>query len=33
MTVEESLFQTFTEQLYHLGEMIALLWQDGVEPP
>lgn len=33
MTVEESLFQTFTEQLYHLGEIIALLWQDDVEPP
>jgi len=33
MTVEEWLFQTFTEQLYHLGEMIALLWQDDVEPP
>ena len=33
MTVEECLFQTFTEQLYHLGEMIALLWQEDVEPP
>jgi uncharacterized damage-inducible protein DinB len=33
MTVEESLFQTFTEQLYHLGEIIALLWQDNIEPP
>lgn len=33
MTVEECLFQTFTEQLYHLGELIALLWQENVEPP
>ena len=33
MTVEEWLFQTFTEQLYHLGELIALLWQQDVEPP
>jgi len=33
MTVEECLFQTFTEQLYHMGEMIALFWQDDVEPP
>jgi len=33
MTVEESLFQTFTEQLYHMGELIALLWQENVEPP
>jgi uncharacterized damage-inducible protein DinB len=33
MTVEESLFQSFTEQLYHMGELIALLWQDDIEPP
>jgi len=33
MSVEESLFQSFTEQLYHLGELIALLWQEEVEPP
>lgn len=33
MTAEEWLFQSFTEQLYHLGEMIALLWQEDVEPP
>ena len=33
MTVEECLFQTFTEQLYHLGELIALLWQENIEPP
>lgn len=33
MKVEECLFQTFTEQLYHMGELIALLWQDDIEPP
>ncbi len=33
LSVEESLFQSFTEQLYHLGEIIALLWQENVEPP
>ncbi len=33
LSVEECLFQSFTEQLYHLGELIALLWQDNIEPP
>jgi uncharacterized damage-inducible protein DinB len=33
LSVEESLFQSFTEQLYHLGELIALLWQEDIEPP
>jgi uncharacterized damage-inducible protein DinB len=33
MSVEECLFQSFTEQLYHIGELIALLWQDNIEPP
>jgi len=33
MSVEECLFQSFTEQLYHLGELIALFWQDNIEPP
>jgi uncharacterized damage-inducible protein DinB len=33
LSVEECLFQSFTEQLYHLGEIIALLWQDNIEPP
>ncbi|MCX6660132.1 MAG: hypothetical protein NTX81_07115 [Candidatus Bathyarchaeota archaeon] len=33
LSVEECLFQSFTEQLYHMGELIALLWQSGVEPP
>jgi len=33
LTVEDCLFQSFTEQLYHLGELIALLWQENIEPP
>jgi len=33
LSVEESLFQSFTEQLYHMGELIALLWQQDIEPP
>ena len=33
LTVEECLFQSFTEQIYHLGELIALLWQEDTEPP
>jgi uncharacterized damage-inducible protein DinB len=33
LSIEECLFQCFTEQLYHLGELIALLWQENIEPP
>jgi len=33
LSVEEALFQSFTEQLYHLGELIALFWQENIEPP
>jgi uncharacterized damage-inducible protein DinB len=33
LSIEECLFQSFTEQLYHLGELIALMWQDSIEPP
>jgi len=33
LAVEECLLQSFTEQLYHLGELIALLWQDNIDPP
>ena len=33
LSVEECLFQSFTEQMYHMGELIALLWQDNIEPP
>jgi len=32
-TVEDLIFHVGTEELYHLGEIIAVLWQDGVEPP
>jgi len=33
LSVEECLMQSFTEQLYHMGELIAILWQDDIEPP
>ena len=33
LSLEECIFQSFTEQLYHLGELIALLWQENIEPP
>jgi len=33
MSVEECLYQSVTEQLYHLGELIALLWQENIRPP
>jgi uncharacterized damage-inducible protein DinB len=33
LSVEEVLFQSFTEQIYHIGELIALLWQENIEPP
>jgi len=33
LTVEECMMQSFTEQLYHMGELIALLWQENIEPP
>ena len=33
LSLEECLFQSFTEQLYHMGELISLLWQENVEPP
>ena len=33
LSIEECLFQSFTEQLYHLGELITLLWQENIEPP
>jgi uncharacterized damage-inducible protein DinB len=33
LSVEECLFQSFTEQLYHMGELTALLWQQNTEPP
>ena len=33
MSVEECLYQSVTEQLYHFGELIALLWQEDIKPP
>ncbi len=33
LSAEECLLQSFTEQLYHMGELIALLWQENIEPP
>jgi uncharacterized damage-inducible protein DinB len=33
LTVEECLVQSFTEQLYHIGELIALMWQENIKPP
>jgi len=33
LAVEECLLQSFTEQLYHMGELIALMWQENIEPP
>lgn len=33
LSIEECLFQSFTEQIYHIGELIALLWQDNIQPP
>jgi uncharacterized damage-inducible protein DinB len=33
LSIEECLLQSFTEQLYHMGELIALLWQVNIEPP
>ncbi|MGA1974945.1 MAG: DinB family protein [Conexivisphaerales archaeon] len=33
LSAEECLLQSFTEQLFHIGELIALLWQENVEPP
>jgi len=32
LTIEECLLQSFTEQLYHIVELIALLWQMNIEP-
>ena len=33
LSVEECLFQAITEQLFHMGELIALLWQQDIRPP
>jgi len=32
-TAEDILIHMFEEEVHHRGELIALLWQMGVEPP
>jgi uncharacterized damage-inducible protein DinB len=33
VTAEDILVHVFEEEVHHRGEIIALLWQIGVEPP
>jgi uncharacterized damage-inducible protein DinB len=33
VTAEDILIHLFEEEVHHRGELIALLWQMGVEPP
>ena len=33
LTVEDVLVHVFEEEVHHRGELIALLWQIGIEPP
>lgn len=33
VTAEDVLIHVFEEEVHHRGELIALLWQMGVEPP
>jgi uncharacterized damage-inducible protein DinB len=33
ITVEDVLIHVFEEEIHHRGELIALLWQIGIEPP
>ena len=33
MTVEDMLIDIFQEEIHHIGEFIALLWQMEIEPP
>ncbi|MDH7563350.1 MAG: DinB family protein [Candidatus Bathyarchaeia archaeon] len=33
ITAEDVLIHVFEEEVHHRGELIALLWQIGVEPP
>ena len=33
ITVEDVLIHVFEEEVHHRGELIALLWQIGIEPP
>jgi len=30
---EEALFTIFTHEQWHRGELLAVLWSEGVEPP
>jgi uncharacterized damage-inducible protein DinB len=33
ITAEDVLIHVFEEEVHHRGELIALLWQMGTEPP
>ncbi len=33
ITAEDVLIHVFEEEVHHRGELIALLWQMGIEPP
>ena len=33
ITAEDVLIHVFEEEVHHRGELIALLWQIGVDPP
>lgn len=33
LSAEECILQAFTEQLFHMGELIALFWQQDIKPP
>jgi uncharacterized damage-inducible protein DinB len=33
VTAEDVLIHIFKEEIHHRGELIAFLWQMGVEPP
>ena len=33
VTAEDVLIHVFEEEVHHRGELIALLWQLGIEPP
>jgi uncharacterized damage-inducible protein DinB len=33
LSAEECVLQSVTEQLYHMGELIALFWQQDIRPP
>ena len=33
LTTEDILVHVFEEEIHHRGELIALFWQIGIEPP